>query len=116
MLLLACPCAQAQDDQATQRQMNQSSMERDQQSDAFALRLQQQQQELLVSPVNAPALQDLQAAQRRNFDQLVEDQRMQVRNTDEASWGPRLNLAPQMERERRMALDRARREAGLLAR
>lgn len=114
--MLACAghystTASAQDDQATQREMQRSSMERDRQSDAFALQLQQRQRELL-----APAdggMEALHADQRGRFEQLLDEQRTSARNANinAPSWGPSLNLGPQMERERRMALDRARREA-----
>ena len=101
----------AQDEQATQREMQNSSMERNRQSDAFALQLQQQQRELLAPPGDLTPLQDLHAAQRREFDRLLEEQRTAARGADSVSWGPHLDTGPKMERERRMALERARREA-----
>jgi len=115
-LMLACAglypaAANAQDDQATQREMQRSSMERDRQSDAFSLQLQQQQLELLAPPRSLGELQDLHATQRRDFDRLLEEQRTASRGADSVSWGPRLDTGPQMERERRMALDKARRES-----
>ena len=94
-------------DEARLREMQRSSSERDRQSDAFALQLQQQQRELLAAPRDLPALQDLHATQRRDFDRLLEEQRRAERGADAVSWGPRLNTRPQMARERQEALDKA---------
>jgi hypothetical protein len=117
-LLLAgaglCPgAASAQDDQAAQREMQRSSMERDRQSDAFTLQLQQQQRELLAPAESRTALQQLHTDQRGRFEQLLDEQRTAVRNANIGSpaWGPSLDASPQMERERRMTLDRAARES-----
>jgi len=105
--------ARAQDEQAAQREMQRSAIERDRQSDAFTLQLQQQQRELLTPPENRSALQMLHADQRSRFELLLEEQRRADRNANanSPSWGPSLDPGPQMERERRMALERARREA-----
>lgn len=109
-LALASPAtAPAQDsphDEARLREMQRSSAERDRQSDAFALQLRQRQSELLAAPRDLPALQERHAAQRRDFDRLLEEQRTAERTADVASWGPRLDVGPRMERERREALRR----------
>ena len=99
-------------DEARLREMQRSSAERDRQSDSFSLQLQQQQRELLAPQESLVPLQDLHATQRRDFDRLLEEQRAAARNADGVSWGPRLDTGPQMERERRTAMDRAARESG----
>lgn len=101
----------SQYDEARLREMQRSSAERDRQSDAFALQLLQQQRELLAPPGTLAPLQDLHAAQRRDFDRMLEEQRTAERGVDAVTWGPRLDTRPQMERERRDVLIRSRRES-----
>jgi len=85
--------------------MQRSAIERDQQSEAFALQLRQQQQLNRTPPAERPALEAEQLRQRQAFDNLSERQRAGLRTTpagagDGPSWGPRLEL------ERRMQADR----------
>lgn len=111
-LLCVAPPAQAQVEDAHQRDvqrlMGLSSLDRDQQSDAFALRLQQHQRELNAAPEDRPRLQAEHAAQNRELERLSAEQRRAAGIADSPSWGPRLDLRPQMERERRQLLDRTR--------
>ena len=99
----------AQEDAAGQevrRLMSLSSLERDQQSDAFALRLQQHQREINATPADRARIERDHSAQRRQLDQLAAEQRRSAGVADAPSWGPQLDLRPQMERERRQLLDR----------
>jgi len=111
MLLAACltlpawTLTLAQQDDATQREMQRSSIERDQQSEAFALQLRQQQQLNQTPPAQRPALEAEQLRERQAFDNLAERQRTEMLTApagagDSPSWGPRL------ERERRLQADR----------
>ena len=100
---------QAQDDAAGQevrRLMGLSSLERDQQSDAFALRLQQHQREINAAPEDRARIEQEHATQRRELDQLSAEQRRSAGVADVPAWGPQLDLRPPMERERRQLLDR----------
>ena len=114
LLMIAVPAlftfaspAIAQQEDGTQQEMLRSSIERQQQSDAFALQLRQNQQLLEAAPDNRQALESLQLRQRQQFDDLNERQRAELRATENTpTWGPRL------EQERRMALDRANQESG----
>lgn len=94
------------DQREVRRLMGLSSLERDQQSDAFALRLQQHQREINAAPEDRARLEREHAVQRRELDQLAAEQRRSAGVADAPSWGPQLDLRPQMERERRQLLDR----------
>lgn len=95
---LALPAlALAQQDDVTQREMQRSSIERDQQSEAFALQLRQQQQLNQAPAAARSALEAEQLRQRQAFDNLAERQRTELRIApagagDGPSWGPRLEL------------------------
>ncbi len=97
-LSLSAPAsAFAQQDDATQREMQRSSIERDQQSEAFSLQLRQQQQMIQTPPADRPALEAEQLRQRQAFDNLSERQRIEMRTApagsgDGPAWGPRLEL------------------------
>mgnify|MGYP006919375926 CR=1 FL=1 len=92
-----------QDGNSAQLEMLRSSLERDQQSEAFGLRLQHQQQ-LEAAPVSEqPALEQRQLRQRQAFDNLSARQQselcaLQFGDAVIPAWGPRL------ERERRALL------------
>ena len=93
-------------------------LERQQQSDAFTLQLQQSQQRLGVPAAQQKDLELQQMIQRRQFDATVTQQQSDLRNQQNvagpesqrsASWGPSLNTVPQqMQRERDLEIDRAR--------
>lgn len=94
--------------QEVRRLMGLSSLERDQQSDAFALRLQQHQREINAAPADRARIDLEHALQREELERLSAEQRRTAGVPETASWGPRLDVRPVMERERRQQLDRAR--------
>jgi hypothetical protein len=96
------------DDEAVQRAL----LERQQQSDAFALQLRQFQQSLQAAPAQRQSLDALHLQQRQRFDALNDAQRAALRvspaeSASGAAWGPRLDAAlPQLARERQIELSR----------
>lgn len=112
MLVLAAltlpSAALAQSDAEVQRLMQQSSAERDRQSDFFALQVQQQQRSLAAPAADPAALVAREMQERREFLRLLEAQRQAEREAPATVWGPRLDLRPQHGREREAELDRAR--------
>lgn len=102
------PRAARADEEAVQRAL----LERQQQSDAFALQLRQFQQTLQAPPSQRSALEALHLQQRQRLDTLNESQRAELRappaqSAAGAVWGPRLETHAQLlERERRRELDR----------
>jgi len=93
-------------------------LQRQQQSDAFTLQLQQSQQRLAVPAAQQKDLELQQMIQRRQFDATVTQQQSELRNQLQtggpesqrsAVWGPSLNVVPQqMQRERDSEINRAR--------
>jgi len=93
-------------------------LQRQQQSDAFTLQLQQSQQRLGVPAAQQKDLELQQMIERRQFDATVTQQQSDLRTQQSiagpetqrsASWGPSLNVVPwQMQRERDTEIDRAR--------
>lgn len=89
--------ASGQQDETTQRDMQRSSIERDQQSEAFALQLRQQMELNRTPSAQRAPLEAEQLRQRQAFDNLAERQRAELRTAPEGagaapSWGPRLEL------------------------
>jgi hypothetical protein len=104
---LALPGAARADDEAVQRAL----LERQQQSDAFALQLRQFQQSLQATPAQRQSLDSLHLQQRQRFDALNDGQRAALRASPSeiasgVAWGPRLDAAlPQLARERQIEMN-----------
>jgi hypothetical protein len=107
MLALAATAAHGQDEAASRR----ASLERQQQSDAFALELRQSQQKLNAGPFG-DGLDALHLEQRHEQERLQQDQRRRIATQDEGrlaierasqqmaferqmpTWGPTLAPGP----------------------